>query len=390
MTNATVIIPARGGSKGLPGKNIKTLCGKPLLAWAIEAALQSEMVEQVYVTTDDANIARQALRFGAKVIDRPVELSGDTASSESALLHALDELSSRGDLTPLLVFMQCTSPLTLASDIDQAIRTLVDAEADTCLTVTASHAFLWRQNPVVGACGVNHDKAVRLRRQDCEPEFRENGAVYVMRTDGFRAEKHRFFGKTVISEMPAKRSVEIDDALDFDLVAVLMKAQLKELGCPSLFSNILGIVFDFDGVMTDNRVITDQHGNESVACDRSDGMGIALLRKAGYKLAVLSTEVNPVVSVRCKKLGVECWQGLGDGKLAVFLDWCQQQGLPPEKVIYVGNDVNDLECLEACGCGVVPADAYAAAKAVAKIVLENSGGCGAVRELCDRILSENK
>lgn len=306
------------------------------------------------------------------------------------MLHALDELEAQGSLTPLLVFMQCTSPLTLASDVDQAIRTLLDAAADTCLTVAPSHAFLWRQGPGESACGINHSKSVRLRRQDSEPEFRENGAVYVMQTAGFREAKHRFFGKTVLSVMPTNRSVEIDDALDFEVVAALMQTQVQGLALSSLMPKISGLVFDFDGVMTDNRVITDQFGNESVACDRSDGMGVSLLKKAGYSMAVLSTEMNSVVSARCKKLGLECWQGLGDGKLDVFLDWCEKKEIPPEEVLYVGNDVNDLDCLKACGCGVVPADAYPEAKAVAQIVLEKRGGCGAVRELCDRILTCGK
>jgi N-acylneuraminate cytidylyltransferase len=151
-------------------------------------------------------------------------------------------------------------------------------------------------------------------------------------------------------------------------------------------SQIAAVVFDFDGVMTDNRVITSQDGTESVSCDRSDGLGLAALRKAGIRLQVISTEVNPVVAARCAKLGIPCIHGEED-KGARLARWMTDEKIDPTQVVYVGNDRNDTKCLELVGCPVAVADAYPEALQRALIVLDQEGGKGAVRELCDLILN---
>ena len=216
MKQATAIIPARGGSKGVPRKNVWQLNGKPLICWSIEAAQAAELVGPVVVSTDDAEIAEVSRAAGAEVVMRPAAISGDAASSEDALLHALENLDAPPDLT---VFLQCTSPLTHSGDIDNCIRTLIEADADSAFTATESHRFIW--NNKANATGVNHNGAERKRRQDLEPEYSENGAVYVMRTRGFLQSRHRFFGKTVISEMPATRSWEIDSPEDVRIAQAL-------------------------------------------------------------------------------------------------------------------------------------------------------------------------
>ena len=146
------------------------------------------------------------------------------------------------------------------------------------------------------------------------------------------------------------------------------------------------LALDFDGVLTDDRVIVGQDGYESVICSRADGMGIALLRRAGVEVVILSTEPNPVVTARGNKLGVPVFQGLPD-KGRALAEVVNQRGLDLAEVVFVGNDVNDLDCLKMAGCGVVPADAHPAAAARADIVLTRPGGHGAVRELADLILA---
>ena len=144
------------------------------------------------------------------------------------------------------------------------------------------------------------------------------------------------------------------------------------------------LALDFDGVMTDNRVLVTQDGTESVACDRGDGMGIERLRRAGLPVVVLSKEANPVVAARCAKLRVPCVQGLED-KATALRAWLDEQGIDPADVVFLGNDVNDAECLQAVGCGVVVGDAHAAVRPLARITLDAVGGRGAVRELSDLI-----
>jgi YrbI family 3-deoxy-D-manno-octulosonate 8-phosphate phosphatase len=380
------IIPARGGSKGLPRKNVLPLCGRPLLAWNILAALEACGEGNVFVTTDDSEIAAVGEQYGARTIWRPAELAVDQASSESALVHALESLREQRTLPEVFLFLQCTSPLTSADDLRGILGVMESGNADSALSVTPSHRFLWRPKADGCAQGVNHDSRVRLRRQDMAPEFAENGAIYAMRTEGFLEARHRFFGKTVMHVMPEDRSWEIDSHTDFQIAEVLLRDRLKTQKANLLPSQISAVVFDFDGVMTDNKVLTGQDGSEFVACDRSDGLGLAALRKAGIRLQVLSTEVNPVVAARCAKLGIPCIHG-EEEKGARLAKWMSDEGIAPANVIYVGNDRNDTKCLELVGCPVAVADAYPEALQRALIVLERKGGKGAVRELCDLILN---
>lgn len=382
------IIPARGGSKGIPGKNLRRVAGIPLVAYAIRAARSARSISRVVVSTDSDSIAAVAQAEGAEVIRRPAELSGDTASSESALLHALEYLeTSEGYRPHLVVFLQCTSPLTRPDDIDAAVATLQREQADTVFTASRFHGFLWRKDEQGAAQGVNHDQGFRPRRQDRSPEFLENGAVYVMKADAFRKARNRFFGKTVISEMPPERSLEIDEPADLDRVADglarqepamdLLRRRLAE-------RPIKALVMDFDGVLTDNLVVVNARGNESVVCSRADGLGLARLRGRPLQIVVLSAEENPVVAARCAKLQLECRQGIAD-KAAALENWCREKGITPAEVLFVGNDVNDLECLERAGIGVIPSDAHPAVLSSGAIRLRRPGGRGAVREICDAL-----
>ncbi len=149
------------------------------------------------------------------------------------------------------------------------------------------------------------------------------------------------------------------------------------------------LVLDFDGVMTDNRVLVSQDGTETVVCDRSDGMGIQLAQAAGLAVLVLSKERNPVVRARCEKIGVPCIQG-EDNKLPVLQRLAAERDLEAHHVAYVGNDVNDLECMEWCALGVAVADAHPEAMAIANWVTAAPGGRGAVREVCDVWLKQNQ
>jgi len=385
MTECVAIIPARGGSKGIPRKNLLSVAGRPLMSYVLGEALAAKRVSRVIVSTDDAEIAAVARGAGAGVVERPAVISGDTASSESALTHALGELEKRDGYRPdLMVMLQCTSPLTLAQDIDGAIETMLDENGDSCFSASAFFHFLWRREAGGAAAGIGHDATRRLRRQDMEPRYLENGAIYAMRAEGFRKSQFRFFGKTVIHVMPAERHLEIDDPADIELAALRLRERDNARRGELLPRRIGALIFDFDGVLTDNRVMVGQDGNEAVMCDRSDGLGIEMLRQRGMRMTVISKEVNPVVAARCRKLQLECTHGVDD-KLPLMHAWLRKHGIPIEEVVYVGNDVNDLGCLVAAACGVVPADAHPDVRGAANIVLAQAGGRGAVRELCDLI-----
>lgn len=203
------VIPARAGSRGVPDKNVQPVGGVPLIARAVASAHAAELIDVVAVSTDGEAIAAAARAAGAEIIDRPARLASDTATSEAALLHALDELESRGIRADVLVFMQATSPFISPEDLDFAITRILTDESDVVLSAAESHAFLWRMTEA-GAQAINHDASFRPRRQDREPQYVETGAFYVMRVAGFREAAFRFFGRIGIAVTDERHSLEID------------------------------------------------------------------------------------------------------------------------------------------------------------------------------------
>lgn len=217
-----VVIPARGGSKGVPRKNLRLVGGIPLITRAVSAVRGAQTAIRVVVSTDDDEIANVAREAGAEIIIRPAAISNDTASSESVILHALDLLRETEGYAPDVVsLVQATSPFILPADVDGAIRPVALGEADTALVVTQFGRFVWRIDESGNAYGINHDKRRRLRRQEREPEYMEAGSIYVMKTDGFRTHEHRFFGRTAVHCIPEIRSMEIDTEEDLIMAEIL-------------------------------------------------------------------------------------------------------------------------------------------------------------------------
>lgn len=210
------IIPARGGSKGIPGKNIKDLNGKPLIAWTIKQVKESRYVDETYVSTDDIEISSISEKRGAKIINRPKSISGDTASTESALLHASAELNDDYDI---MLLLQCTSPLRYASQIDEAIEKMINEQRDSLLTGYVNDSFYWDNdgNPL------NYNFDSRPRRQDKDWEFVENGSFYLTKKKILLKRKNRLGGKVSQYIMPKWMSFEIDEPFDFELIKILME-----------------------------------------------------------------------------------------------------------------------------------------------------------------------
>jgi YrbI family 3-deoxy-D-manno-octulosonate 8-phosphate phosphatase len=377
MTVVIAVIPARGGSKGVPGKNVAPVGGVPLVARAVHAAVTARRVDRVLVSTDDPLIAEAARAAGAEVVARPAELAGDGASSESALLHALDTAAPEADV---VVLVQCTSPFVTAADVDGVAGAVADGHADSALTVGRSHGFLWRPD----GTGINHDPAARQRRQDRPVELLETGAAYAMRVDGLRRTGHRFFGRVLPVVVDSARTLEIDEPADLDRARALAPL-LDEPLAPRL-ADLDALVLDFDGTLTDDRVLVDQDGREAVLAHRGDGLGIAALRRAGLPVLILSTETNPVVAARARKLGVPALHGIAD-KGAALAEWCAEHRIDLRRTAFVGNDVNDLPCFAIVGWPIAVADAHHAVRARARIVTAAPGGFGAVREIASRLLS---
>lgn len=389
MSEVVAVIPARGGSKGVPRKNVRRVGGIPLIGRAIAAARAAGRIDRVLVSTDDPEIAATAAEWGAEVIDRPAELSGDTASSEAALLHALDTLQGRGIDVAVLAFLQATSPFIDPRDLDTAVALVQNRAHDSVFSACETYGFLWAPGADGTASGVNHDAAHRPRRQDRDPHFLETGAFYVMDAAGFRTARHRFFGRIGLVEVAERTAIEIDT--EEQLALAQATASLID-GTPLGASpdgrgiDVDAVVTDFDGVHTDDRVQVDAAGSEHVRVSRADGMGVALLRRAGIPVLILSSETNPVVTARAEKLRVEVQQGVGQ-KAPALRAWAEARGIPLSRIAYIGNDVNDLDCLEIVGWPVAVPDAHPLVLAAARTTVERPGGSGAVRDLADRVLS---
>lgn len=221
MGSTIAIIPARGGSKGIPRKNVRIVAGKPLIAHSIEQALNSARVDSVWVSTDDDEIASVSAQCGAKIIRRPDNLASDTATSEAALRHAVDEVEAREGKVDLVVFLQCTSPIRAADDIDRAIATLEAEGADTLLSVVASHRFLWKP-AAGGAEAINYDPAKRPRRQDMTPQYVENGSIYLFPPEILRSLNNRLGGRIALHEMAEETAYEIDTEVDMVVIETLL------------------------------------------------------------------------------------------------------------------------------------------------------------------------
>jgi YrbI family 3-deoxy-D-manno-octulosonate 8-phosphate phosphatase len=394
------LIPARGGSKSIPHKNIRPLAGYPLIAYSIAAALQSRLVSRTIVSTDDEEIACIAQRYGAETpFMRPLEHALDNSTDFPVFTHALSWLMENESYQPdIVVQLRPTSPIRPPDCIDQAVQILLDhPEADSVRGIIPSGQNpykMWRvdqqgrMTPLLTLSGVA--EPFNAPRQELPPTYWQTGHIDAIRVSTI-IQKQSLSGDIILPlHLDPRYAIDIDTVRDWQRADWIISLGDLPIVLPGQHKRALPkqvdlVVFDFDGVMTDDRVWVDQEGHEAVAANRRDGMGIAMLHNAGIPMVVLSTEPNPVVSARCRKLELPVIQSLSDKSAALHL-LLQERTLDPSHVVYLGNDVNDLPCFPLVGCAVVVADAHPDVIVHADIVLSNPGGHGAVRELCDRII----
>jgi len=222
----TAIIPARGGSKGIPRKNLIDFCGKPLLAWSIIQACQTSGVDEVYVTSDSDEILSVARQYGALPIKRPDNIAGDTATTESAILHALDMISGPVDT---VVLLQATSPLRKPGDLGAALKQFEKEGVDSLFSGAVLEDFLiWEQGQDKTLSSFNYDFTRRGRRQDRKPQFVENGSFYIFKPSIIREKSNRLGGSIGIYLMDFWQSFEIDNLEDIELLRVLFEVKLYD------------------------------------------------------------------------------------------------------------------------------------------------------------------
>ncbi|WP_418641892.1 cytidylyltransferase domain-containing protein [Vibrio chaetopteri] len=220
-------IPARGGSKGVKNKNIKMLAGKPLIAWSIEQALDCDLIDRVIVSTDSYEIADIARKYGAEApFMRPAEISGDHATTESAMLHCCDYLESKDELPELFILIQATSPVRAKNQLRNAVLNFKSNEFDSMLTVSKSHRFTWKNMEEPSA---SYNYNMRPRRQDiaeADQEYLETGSFYIVKTNELIKSKNRLVGKIGLFETAEDESYEIDSEIDFIICEEILKSKL--------------------------------------------------------------------------------------------------------------------------------------------------------------------
>jgi CMP-N,N'-diacetyllegionaminic acid synthase len=222
--SVVAFIPARGGSKGLPKKNIRLLAGKPLIAWSIEQALASELIDRVIVSTDCPEIASISKQYGAEVpFLRPDSISGDSSTTEAAMLHCCRFLDEKNELPELFILVQATSPIRSENQFDNAIVEFKNNNYDSLLTVSKSHRFTWKKP----SCPVaSYDYMNRPRRQDIrenDQEYLETGSFYITKTKLLLKSENRLVGKIGMFEVPEDESHEIDSLVDFKITEEIFK-----------------------------------------------------------------------------------------------------------------------------------------------------------------------
>ncbi|MCC5808506.1 MAG: acylneuraminate cytidylyltransferase family protein, partial [Opitutales bacterium] len=221
------LLPLRGGSKSIPRKNLKPLAGRPLFHWTALAACAAEGIDEVHIATDDAEIADSARALGhpkIRIFERSAATATDTASTESVMLEFAEQVDFNR-----LVLIQATSPLLRAEELDGGLAKLLEAGADSLLSVVRQKRFFWREGATGVAVPVNYDPANRPRRQDFDGQFVENGAFYVSSRSGLLQSRCRLHGRIAVYEMPEETYVELDEPVDWAFVERLMR-QRSEVG----------------------------------------------------------------------------------------------------------------------------------------------------------------
>jgi N-acylneuraminate cytidylyltransferase len=368
------LLPLRGGSKSIPGKNLRRIAGRPLYAWSLGAALDSGCFDTIVVASDAADIRDDVrTRFGSRVtvLDRAAENATDTASSESVMLEVLAKVG------PCDVFslIQATSPLTRADDFRTARAQFERDGLDSLVTGVTLKRFFWTPD----GRPLNYDPARRPRRQDFAGTVMENGAFYFTRSALLTQTGSRLGGKVGVHAMHEECAAELDEPSDWPIIEGLLRPRVAAA------KDIRLLVVDVDGTLTDGGMYYDANGEALKKFNTRDAKGLLMLRDAGVRICIVTQENSAVVHARMRKLGLtDYFPGVTD-KPAWLAEHGPRFQASLEQTAYIGDDLNDLACLRVVGLSCCPSDAVPEVRAAAQYVCTAAGGAGAVREVADLI-----
>ncbi len=386
-------IPVRGGSKSIPLKNIKKMCGQPLVYWTIKAACECFCIDAVYVSTDSDKVRETVNQIKNEnrdlfhkivVIDRSPETASDTASTESAML----EFSQKYDFDNI-VLIQATSPLLTADDLTGGFELFMQPDTDSVISCVRQRRFLWERNEKGDAVPLNYDIYHRPRRQEFSGYLMENGAFYITSKENLIASQNRITGNIKAYEMSEDTAFEIDETSDWIIIEELLRRREMSSMKKGQFGKIKMFLTDCDGCLTDGGMYYSEKGDELKKFNTKDGMGFSLLKKRGIITGIITGENTRIAESRARKLHIdELYQGISN-KMDVVKRLANKYHVELSEIAYVGDDINDVDVLENVGFPCTVNNASDSVKKRAKYVSNLNGGEGAVRDIIEFILYEN-
>ena len=384
-------IPVRGGSKSIPLKNIKPICGKPLVYWTVKAACECRYIDKVYVSTDSEVIRNAVQRFAGEisgadkieVIGRSPETATDGASTESAMLEFAEHY-----IFDNIILVQATSPMLTAGDLNGGYELYATDNTDSVLSVVKQYRFLWKQDKEENAVPMNYEVFHRPRRQEFDGYLMENGAFYICSRENLLKTGNRLSGNIKAYEMDADTAFEIDEPSYWIIIEALMKKNGLLLDKDPDTKKIKMFLTDCDGCLTDGGMYYSENGDELKKFNTKDGMGLSNIRNKGVVTGIITGENTKIVERRAEKLHInELHQGVTD-KLSVVRELAKKYHVSLEEVAYVGDDVNDIPVMEQVGFPCTVNDANSKVKELATYISSYNGGDGAIRDIIEHLFKE--
>lgn len=383
-------IPVRGGSKSIPLKNIRLICGRPLVYWTVKAACECSYIDRVYVSTDNEkirttveNLKKENRLLKIEVITRSGESASDTAATELAMLEFARKFEFDN-----IALIQATSPLLQKEDLNRGFKAFFESGVDSVLSVVSQKRFQWRNDENGFAHSINYDIFHRPRRQEFEGCLVENGAFYITSKKNLLKSQNRISGNVKTIEMDEDTFFEIDELNDWMIVEMLMKRRgIRD--CSEL-PEIKMFLTDCDGCLTDGGMYYSEAGDELKKFNTRDGMGFALLKKKGIITGIITSETATLNKRRAEKLQLDILEVGCKDKKAAIIALSEKYKIPLENIAYIGDDINDLEAIKVVGYGCCPANALEMVRKSARYVASVNGGDGVIREIAEKILLQIK
>lgn len=377
-------IPVRGGSKSIPLKNIKPICGRPLVYWTVKAACECRAIDKVYIATDSEIIKETVETFcfsKTEVIGRSAESASDTASTESAMLEFAEQY-----VFDNIALIQATSPLLQSTDLDRGFELYDEVGVDSVLSVVRQKRFSWQVNEHGYVNPANYDVFHRPRRQEFDGYLVENGAFYICSKEDLLRTKNRVSGSMKAVEMSEDTFFEIDEPSDWLIIEALMKKNGMEKN--TAVPEIKMFLTDCDGCLTDGGMYYSENGDELKKFNTRDGMGFKLLRERGIITGIITSENVDLNRRRVEKLKLDILEADCQDKASTVKRICEEHKILLENVCYVGDDINDIEVLKMVGYGCCPADAMPQVKDAVDFISGINGGNGVIRDIVNIILEK--